>query len=112
MNLIKALLPDRGEGLRGEIIQALRRIRDPEIPVNIYDLGLIYGLDIDAGGRVNLRMTLTTPGCPMAQTFPAQVAAAIEQLPGVAKVDIELVWEPRWDVSRVSEAARLEMGVL
>jgi FeS assembly SUF system protein len=112
MNIIKALLPDRDEGLRGEIIQALRHIRDPEIPVNIYDLGLIYGLDIDARGQVDLRMTLTTPSCPMAQSFPAQVTALIEKIPGVAKVNIELVWEPPWNVSRVSEAARLEMGVL
>lgn len=113
MNIIKTLLAGIDErGLRGEIIKALRHIRDPEIPVNIYDLGLIYELDVDRYGQVDIRMTLTTPNCPMAQSFPAQVGAAVKAVPGVVKVNIELVWEPPWDMSRVSEAARLEMGVI
>jgi FeS assembly SUF system protein len=104
-------LPEEDE-LQDDIVEALRKIRDPEIPVNIYDLGLIYGMEIGEDGQVFIRMTLTTPNCPMAQSFPSQVAAMIEQVPGVSKVHIELVWEPRWDVSRVSEAARLDLGLM
>jgi FeS assembly SUF system protein len=98
-------------GLRGRVIAALRAIRDPELPVNIYDLGLIYALDIDAAGRVAIRMTLTAPGCPVAGAFPGQVAATLAAVPGVAEAHVELVWEPPWDRSRLSEAARLELGL-
>lgn len=97
--------------LRERVIEALRRIRDPELPVNIYDLGLIYGLDIDDLGRVGIRMTLTAPGCPVAQSFPALVEDAIEAVEGVSVAHVELVWEPPWDPARLSEAARLELGV-
>jgi FeS assembly SUF system protein len=97
--------------LRERVIEALRRIRDPELPINIYDLGLIYGLDIDDLGRVGIRMTLTAPGCPVAQSFPAQVEDAIEAVDGVSVAHVELVWEPAWDPARLSEAARLELGV-
>lgn len=97
--------------LRGRVIEALRQIRDPEIPVNIYDLGLVYGLDIDARGGVDIRMTLTTPGCPVAQSFPAQVEDAVEAVAGVSRARVELVWDPPWDQSRISEAARLELGL-
>lgn len=97
--------------LRERVIAALRRIRDPELPVNIYDLGLIYGLDIDDLGRVGIRMTLTAPGCPVAQSFPALVEDAIEAVEGVSVAHVELVWEPPWDPARLSEAARLELGV-
>jgi len=100
------------DGLRERVIEALRQIRDPEIPINIYDLGLIYGLDIDDMGRVAIRMTLTAPGCPVAQTFPAQVEDAVETVYGVSRADVELVWEPPWDKSRLSEAARLQLGLL
>ena len=112
MNIIKSLLSGFDDkGLRGEIVNVLKRVRDPEIPVNIYDLGLIYELDVDRYGQVDIRMTLTTPNCPMAQTFPAQVADAVKQVPGVVKVDIELVWVPPWDLSRVSEVAKLELNM-
>lgn len=97
--------------LRGRVVEALRQIRDPELPVNIYDLGLIYGLDIDAGGRVEVRMTLTAPGCPVAQSFPAQVEAALERVEGVSRAHVELVWDPPWDTSRLGEAARLQLGL-
>jgi len=97
--------------LRGRVIEALRQIRDPEIPVNIYDLGLVYGLDIDATGGVDIRMTLTTPGCPVAQSFPAQVEDAMEALGGVSRARVEVVWDPPWDQSRISEAARLQLGL-
>lgn len=112
MNLIDLFrVPPPEDGLRGRVIEALRRIRDPEIPVNIYDLGLVYGLDIDELGRVAIRMTLTAPGCPVAQTFPSQVEDAVEAVPGVSAARVELVWEPPWDRTRISEAARLELGL-
>lgn len=110
LDLIRKTEPEKD--LRGRVVAALRRIRDPEIPVNIYDLGLIYGLDIDALGRVAIRMTLTAPGCPVAQSFPAQVEDAVEAVPGVSSARVELVWEPPWDRSRISEAARLELGLV
>jgi FeS assembly SUF system protein len=97
--------------LRERVVAALRAIRDPELPVNIYDLGLIYGLDIDALGRVGIRMTLTAPGCPVAQGFPAEVEDAVEAVDGVSVAHVELVWDPPWDPSRLSEAARLELGL-
>jgi FeS assembly SUF system protein len=100
------------EGLRERVIAALREIRDPEIPINIYDLGLIYGLDIDAMGRVEIRMTLTAPACPVAQSFPEQVEDAVEAVFGVSRAHVELVWEPPWDKSRLSEAARLQLGLV
>jgi FeS assembly SUF system protein len=100
------------EGLRERVIKALREIHDPEIPINIYDLGLIYGLDIDDMGQVEIRMTLTAPGCPVAQTFPKQVEDAVESVFGVSRAHVELVWEPRWDKSRLSEAARLQLGLI
>jgi FeS assembly SUF system protein len=100
------------DNLRERVIEALRQIRDPEIPINIYDLGLVYGLDIDDMGRVDIRMTLTAPGCPVAQTFPAQVEDAVEAVYGVSRANVELVWEPRWDKSRLSEAARLQLGLI
>ncbi len=105
-------LPPRS-GLEGEIIEMLRLVYDPEIPVNIYDLGLIYGIDIDpASGRVHIRMTLTAPGCPVAQSFPEMVADAVRGVPGVEEVEVEMVWEPPWSKSMMSEAARLELGLL
>lgn len=100
------------DNLRERVIEALREIRDPEIPINIYDLGLIYGLDIDAMGRVDIRMTLTAPACPVAQSFPAQVEAAVAAVYGVSRAHVELVWEPRWDKSRLNEAARLQLGLI
>lgn len=102
--------PARREALRQDIIRALRGVYDPEIPVNIYDLGLIYDLAIDDAGRVDIRMTLTAPGCPVAQTFPDQVAAAVEAVEGVSRASVELTWDPPWDIRRASEAARLQMG--
>lgn len=105
-------LPPKSE-LESDIIFVLRTIFDPEIPVNIYDLGLIYGIDANPEtGHVHLRMTLTAPGCPVAQTFPETVAEAIRDIPGVAEVEVELVWEPRWSKKMMSEAARLELGLL
>lgn len=99
-------------GLRGQVIAALRTLYDPELPVNIYELGLIYALDIDAAGRVDIRMTLTAPGCPVAQTFPAQVEQTVAAVAGVTSAHVEIVWEPPWEQSRMSEAARLQLGLI
>jgi FeS assembly SUF system protein len=113
---LEAAQPGRGattERLEERVIDALRTVFDPEIPVNIYDLGLVYGLDADeAEGRVDIRMTLTAPGCPVAQTFPATVADAVYLVSGVNDVHVELVWDPPWSRERMSDAARLQLGML
>ena len=100
------------EELREQIVAALRNIYDPEIPVNIYDLGLIYSLDIDPEGNVALQMTLTAPGCPVAQTFPMTVEAAVAAVPGVKSAHVDLVWAPPWSRERMTEAAQLQLGML
>lgn len=94
-----------------DVVAALRTIFDPEIPVNIYDLGLIYSIRIDDESAVEVDMTLTAPGCPVAGEMPGWVQDAIEPLPGVKHVDVRLVWDPPWDMSRLSDEARLEMGM-
>ena len=99
------------EILREAIIKTLKSIYDPEIPVNIYDLGLIYELNIDPEGMVNIHMTLTAPGCPVAQTFPGTVEAHVMNVPGVIDVKVELVWDPPWDKERMSEEAKLALGM-
>ena len=98
--------------LRANVVAALRTIYDPEIPVNIFDLGLIYGLAIDADGRVDVRMTLTAPGCPVAATFPDTVEQRLHEVPGVSEARVELVWEPAWSPERLSEDAKLQLGML
>ena len=98
--------------LRDKVIDALRTVYDPEIPVNIYELGLIYDIAIDAAGDVAIEMTLTAPACPVAGTMPGTVQEAVSAVPGVGKVAVELVWDPPWDQSRMSEAAQLELGFL
>lgn len=100
------------DALRTSIVEALRTVYDPEVPVNIYDLGLIYRLDIDDQGVVALAMTLTAPGCPVAQTFPGTVEAAVKAVPGVKDAKVELVWDPPWDRERMSDAAKLQLGML
>jgi len=99
------------EALRPQIIDAIRTVYDPEIPVNIYELGLIYDLDIDAKGNVAIRMTLTAPGCPVAGTMPQMVRDAVARVEGLNDIDVDLVWDPPWDKSRMSEAAQLELGM-
>lgn len=98
------------EVLKQRVVAALQTVYDPEIPVNIYDLGLIYAVHIDAEGHVEISMTLTAPGCPVAQTFPLEVESRVLAVPGVTSAHVELVWDPPWDRSRMSEAARLELG--
>ena len=101
-----------GGDLRERVIDALRTVYDPEIPVNIYDLGLVYGLDVDdETGHVAIRMTLTAPGCPVAQTFPSIVEDSVLDVAGVSTVDVDLVWDPPWTRARMSDAARLELGM-
>jgi FeS assembly SUF system protein len=99
--------------LRERVIDALRTVFDPEIPVNIYDLGLVYQLNVeDHTGDVSIQMTLTAPGCPVAQTFPATVEDCIESVEGVSAAHVELVWDPPWTKARLSESARLQLGML
>lgn len=100
-----------GDGLRDAVIATLKTVYDPEIPVNIHDLGLVYELDVNGAGAVRVRMTLTAPGCPVAQGFPAEVEARVRAVPGVSDARVELVWEPPWDQSRMSRAARLQLGL-
>ena len=97
------------EQLKENVILALKQVFDPEIPVNIYDLGLIYDIAIKEG-HVHIQMTLTSPGCPVAQTFPGTVEQAVNQVEGVNDCTVELVWDPPWTQERMSEAARLELG--
>ncbi|MCY0854559.1 MULTISPECIES: SUF system Fe-S cluster assembly protein [unclassified Cupriavidus] len=109
----EARLEPGPDTMEGRVIEALRTVYDPEIPVNIYDLGLVYSLSVDeAAGKVGIRMTLTAPGCPVAQTFPGVVESAVMEVGGVDEVEVELVWDPPWSRERMSEAARLELGLL
>lgn len=103
--------PPGKEDLQARVVEMLRTIYDPEMPVNIYDLGLIYGLDVQPSGKVNIRMTLTAPNCPVAQTFPQNVQEVLMCVPGVSEVKVDLVWEPLWSRERMSEAARLQLGM-
>lgn len=97
--------------LKDNVIAALKTVYDPEMPVNIYELGLIYGVDVDAGGQVALRMTLTAPNCPVAGSLPADVERAVRAVPGVAGVHLELTFDPPWTKDRMSEAAKLALGI-
>lgn len=101
-----------GPSLEDRIIAAMRTVNDPEIPVNIYDLGLIYELTVGAGGDVAVKMTLTAPACPVAGTMPVLVEQAIRAVAGVTSVGVELVWDPPWSVERMSDEARLQLGLL
>jgi FeS assembly SUF system protein len=98
--------------VRENVIAALRTIFDPEIPVNIYDLGLIYDLDLDEEGKVFIRMTLTAPACPVAETFPGTVESRLYEVPGVTDVRVALVWDPPWSREKLSEEAKLQLGLL
>jgi FeS assembly SUF system protein len=93
------------------IVEALKTVFDPEIPVNIYEMGLIYDIDVEPSGEVAIVMTLTSPACPVAGSLPGEVQGKIERVPGVAAARIDLVWEPAWNPSMMSEAAKLELGM-
>jgi FeS assembly SUF system protein len=103
--------PEKTAALRPHIIAVLSTVFDPEIPVNIYDLGLVYGIIVDSSGAVGIRMTLTAPACPAAQILPEQVRTTVAAVPGVADVKVDVVWEPAWTRERMSEAARLQLGM-
>ena len=94
------------------VVAALREIFDPEIPVNIYELGLIYGVDVTGEGDVAVTMTLTTPHCPVAESMPAEVELRVGAVPGVRAAEVNLVWDPPWDPAKMSDEARLELGML
>ncbi|MBB4642075.1 SUF system Fe-S cluster assembly protein [Rhizorhapis suberifaciens] len=94
------------------VINALKEIYDPEIPVNIYDLGLIYGVDVTGEGHVVVTMTLTTPHCPVAESMPGEVELRVGSVPGVGVAEVNLVWDPPWDPQKMSDEAKLELGML
>lgn len=101
----------RTEQLRPGIVAAISTVYDPEIPVNIWELGLIYDIVVDSAGVAGVRMTLTAPGCPAAQSLPVEVAAKVKTVPGVTDAKVEVVWEPGWTKDRMSEAAKLQLGL-
>jgi FeS assembly SUF system protein len=101
-----------GGDLYEEVIAALKDIFDPEIPVNIYDLGLIYGVDVTADADVAITMTLTTPHCPVAETMPGEIELRVGAIPGVRDAEVVVTWDPPWDASKMSDEARLELGML
>jgi FeS assembly SUF system protein len=97
--------------LEAQVKDAMRTVYDPEIPINIYELGLIYELRVEPPGKVNVQMTLTAPSCPEAQTLPGRVEQVIREVPGVSEAAVELVWEPPWTPQKMTEAARLQLGI-
>ncbi|MEN3747073.1 SUF system Fe-S cluster assembly protein [Sphingomonas sp. HF-S3] len=101
-----------GGALYEAIIDALKEIYDPEIPVNIYDLGLIYGVEVTGDGHASVTMTLTTPHCPVAESMPAEVELRVGSVPGVGHAEVSLVWDPPWDPQKMSDEAKLELGML
>jgi FeS assembly SUF system protein len=99
------------DSLRTQIIETLKTCYDPEVPINIYELGLIYDIDIQPTGAVGIRMTLTSPACPVAGSLPPEVQAKVKAIPDVTAVKVDLVWDPPWDQNRLSDAARLKLGI-
>jgi FeS assembly SUF system protein len=103
--------PAKTAELKPRIIEAISTVFDPEIPVNIYELGLIYDVVVDAAGVAGVQMTLTAPGCPAAQELPVEVANKVKAVPGITDARVEVVWEPAWTKDRMSEAAKLQLGM-
>ena len=97
--------------IKNKVIEVVKKIYDPEIPVNIYELGLIYKIDVDEKNKVNVDMTLTSPNCPVAESLPNEVKDNIKRVEGVSDVNLNLVWEPPWDKDKMSEAAKLELNL-
>jgi len=104
--------PVAGGDLYEQVIEALKEIYDPEIPVNIYDLGLIYNVAVNDEGDAKVVMTLTTPHCPVAESMPGEVELRICAIPGIRAADVEIVWDPPWDPQKMSDEAKLELGML
>lgn len=98
--------------IEAQIVDSLRTCFDPEIPVNVYELGLIYEIKVEPSGAVGIKMTLTSPNCPVAQSLPAEVQAKAKSVPGVTDATVDVVWEPPWDPSRMSETAKLQLGMM
>ena len=111
---VKEEVPAHGEGsdLQASVVEALKSIYDPEIPVDIYELGLIYDVAISEDGDATVTMTLTTPHCPVAESLPNEVELRVLSVPGIRDAEVKLVWDPPWDPSRMSDEARLELGML
>lgn len=103
--------PSKTDALKPTIVEAISTVFDPEIPVNIWELGLIYDIAVDAAGVAGVLMTLTAPGCPAAQSLPVEVEQKVKGVPGVADAKVEVVWDPAWTKDRMSEAARLQLGL-
>jgi len=103
--------PERLAVLRPKIVEAVSKVFDPEIPVNIYELGLIYDILADSNGVVGIRMTLTAPSCPSAQSLPVEVQKRVAEIPEVIDAKVDVVWDPPWDRDRMSEAAKLQLGM-
>ena len=103
--------PVKTLAMQPQIVEVLSTIFDPEIPVNIYELGLIYEIAVDADHGVGIRMTLTAPGCPAAQSLPVEVVTKLKQLPGITDAHVDIVWDPPWDKDRMSDAAKLQLGM-
>ena len=97
--------------IKSKVIEAVKKIYDPEIPVNIYELGLIYKIDVDEKNKVNVDMTLTSPNCPVAESLPNEVKENIKKVEGVSDVNLNIVWEPPWNKDKMSEAAKLELNL-
>ena len=97
--------------IKNQVIEEVKKIYDPEIPVNIYELGLIYKIEVDERNKVNIDMTLTSPNCPVAESLPKEVKDNLLKVEGVSDVNLNLVWEPPWDKDRMSEAAKLELNI-
>jgi len=97
--------------IKNKVIEEIKKIFDPEIPVNIYELGLIYKIDVDEENKVDVKMTLTSPNCPVAESLPNDVKDNIKKVEGVSDVNVNIVWEPPWDKGMMSEAAKLELNV-
>lgn len=104
--------PPQAEAIKQRVIEELHTVYDPEIPVNIYEIGLIYQIDVDLASAVKIQMTLTSPACPVAGTLPGEVEAKVAQVEGVSSAEVELVWEPAWTTDKMSEAAKLQLGML
>jgi FeS assembly SUF system protein len=112
-NETAGLVPDAAKtaALQPAIVQALSTVFDPEIPVNIWELGLIYDIAVTADGVAAIQMTLTAPGCPVAQSLPVEVAEKTKSVPGITDAKVDVVWEPAWDKDRMSDAAKLQLGL-
>lgn len=110
-NPAEKVIPETPARIEQQVIDVLRTCFDPEIPVNIYELGLIYGVTVEPSGHVGIRMTLTSPHCPVAASLPMEVEDKVRALPSVKTAKVDITWEPPWDPSRMSEAARLQLGL-